>query len=519
MFNKDFYPTPPEVIAKMIEGTDIDNKIILEPSAGKGNIIDYLKNLGAKSILSCELNADLATICKQKSQFLKPDFFDVESSEISHINLIIMNPPFSNADKHILHAFEIAPAGCKIISLCNYSALKNDYSQTRKQLKTLIDQYGRAESIDDVFKDAERQTGVITGMVIIEKPADQYEQEFDGFFMEEDEQPQENGVIGYNVIQDLVSRYVAAVKIFDRQLTEAVKMKELTAGYYSCDIAMSVTEGEKPTTRNEFKKAMQKSGWNFIFNKMNLQKYATRGLRDDINKFIEEQQHIPFTMKNIYVMIETIIGTTGQRMDKALLEVFDQLTKHYHENRYNVEGWKTNSHYMLNEKFILNNLVQTDYDNSSRPDTNYSTNFERVEDMIKAICFLTGDNYDDMQSLYEFINSDVHVIYKGKRKGFRHRGANDYDLTSFTQGLTERGTPFEFLRETKEFGKWYDWGYFNIRCYKKGTIHFKFKDRELWARFNQRIAKLKGYPLFEHVPKTEKKKTEPEILGSFDFAK
>ena len=30
-----------------------------------------------------------------------------------------MNPPFSNADKHILHTYEIAPRGCKIIALCN----------------------------------------------------------------------------------------------------------------------------------------------------------------------------------------------------------------------------------------------------------------------------------------------------------------------------------------------------------------------------------------------------------------
>lgn len=35
MFNPDFFPTPYTVIQTMLEGTEIANKVILEPSAGK----------------------------------------------------------------------------------------------------------------------------------------------------------------------------------------------------------------------------------------------------------------------------------------------------------------------------------------------------------------------------------------------------------------------------------------------------------------------------------------------------
>ena len=45
MFNQDFYPTPDTLIEKMLEGIDlklVNN--ILEPSAGKGNIVDYIIN-------------------------------------------------------------------------------------------------------------------------------------------------------------------------------------------------------------------------------------------------------------------------------------------------------------------------------------------------------------------------------------------------------------------------------------------------------------------------------------------
>ena len=40
--------------------------------------------------------------------------------------------------------------------------------------------------------------------------------EFDGYFeMQEDEERQENGIMTYNSIQEVVSRYVGAVKMFD----------------------------------------------------------------------------------------------------------------------------------------------------------------------------------------------------------------------------------------------------------------------------------------------------------------
>ena len=46
MFNQEFYPTPAEVIEIMLQGETIENKTILEPSAGKGDIVDYLNEYG-----------------------------------------------------------------------------------------------------------------------------------------------------------------------------------------------------------------------------------------------------------------------------------------------------------------------------------------------------------------------------------------------------------------------------------------------------------------------------------------
>jgi hypothetical protein len=469
IFNQDFFPTPLEVIEKMLDGVNLQEKRVLEPSAGKGDIVDYLTRNGA-DVIACELSPELTKILQTKCKIIGSDFLTVKSENISHIELIIMNPPFSADEKHILHAWEIAPPGCKIISLCNANTIEvqHRYYKERLELGTIIDQYGTSENLGKCFQNAERKTEVEVSMVKLQKPGSNYQQEFEGFFLEEDPAEQQaNAIMPYNFIRDLVNRYIGAVKIFDEQLDAGVRMNKLTNSFYSSSLATHCTEDGKPKLRNDFKKDLQKSAWNFIFNKMDMHKYATRGLAQDINKFVETQTKIPFTMRNIYRMLEIVIGTQDQRMDKALLEVFEKVTQRYHDNRFNVEGWKTNSNYLLNRKFILPHVVQPDWGGKLR--TSYHGWADSIEDMNKALCHLTGREYSYKDSFSNFLSS-----------------------TRYAAG---------------ELSKW---GFFDFRAYKKGTVHFTFADENLWAIFNQRIAKILGYPLPENMkPKSEKQKPAP----------
>lgn len=528
MFNPDFYPTPKEVIFEMLENVSIENKTVLEPSAGKGDIIDELYNLGAKNVLFCENNEDLQKISKTKGTFLKDDFLTVKSEDISHIDLIVMNPPFTADEKHISHAYNIAPNGCTIIALCNAQTIENPYSMSRKELKSIIDLHGSFKNIKDCFSNSERKTGVEIGLIKILKPGASYSTEFEGFFLEDEEEPEGDGIMSYNVVRDLVNRYVESIKIFDRQLEEAKKMNALTSGYFSVEIGLSITDKNAPITRAEFKKQMQKSGWKFIFEKMNLQKHTTTQLRSDINKFVEEQTEVPFNMRNIYKMLQLVVATTGQRMDKAIEEVFDKVTTHYHENRFNVEGWKTNSHYLINQKFILPYIVEVGWRGGIS-----TKNSSIIEDFLKAICYITGDNYDNKISLSAFINNRYKVKIDDNYIDNYNSTFDEYHKAAlYRDNLINKGKNAIIEDSKVEWGEWINWTYFKIKCFKKGTIHFEFLDRELWGRFNQRVAKIKGFPLYEKAPdkrterQKEKAKQEPKptayspkikptILGSY----
>jgi predicted RNA methylase len=323
MFNSEFYPTSIEVIEQMLEGYNISGKVILEPSAGSGNIVSYALNMAAKEVIACEKHDDLRKIVQTKCKVIADDFFTVTSDKISHIDMIIMNPPFSNADKHINHAFEVAPPGCTIIALCNYATFENTYSSFREHLKTTIEAYGSIQNIGNAFSTADRTTDVNVGLIRLHKPGANNNAEFDGFFLEDDpEETQFNGIMPYNIVRDLVNRYVAAVKLFDEQLETAQSCNAMIFWLFLfIKIAMHINEDGKVIIkqRAEFKKDLQKSAWNWIFEKMNMQKYSTKGLKADINKFVEQQTNVPFTMRNIYKMLEIVVGTQSQRMDKAII--------------------------------------------------------------------------------------------------------------------------------------------------------------------------------------------------------
>jgi len=246
-----------------------------------------------------------------------------------------------------------------------------------------------------------------------------------------------------------------------------------------------------------------------------MQKYATRQLREDINKFVEEQTHIPFTMRNIYKMLELVVGTTGQRMDKAIEVVFDKVTMHHHENKFGIQGWKTNENYVLTQKFIIPNICWQDQrwykgENNIRVESSKS---EILEDMLKGICYITGDNYDTFATFERTAENKYLAFADGKYV----TASKEYSSFDYERKKAEKeGKTFEVLQHNPEYGKWFDWAYFRVKCFKVGTAHLEFKDKEIWARFNQRIAQIKGFPLYEKAPdkRTERQKAKSETKPS-----
>ena len=476
MFNKDFFPTPSEVIERMLMGIDISNKVILEPSAGKGNIVDYLNANGAKEVLTCEINNDLAKIVACKSNYITSDFLTLKSEQISHVNLIVMNPPFSDEERHILHAWEIAPSGCIIISLCNASIFRA-YNAKQTEIFELISTSGRKDNFGQCFSDSERNTNVEVGCIWLYKPGTEEDEFADYFSLDEEPEFEGNGLIQPNYIRDLVWRYVDAVKMFDEVMVVSNRINEITKPIYKYGIKFGAfrtdeKQYENNISRDTYKKELQKKCWEKVFNDMNMDKYVTKGVRENINKFVETQVHVPFTVKNIYKMLDVIVGTHSTRMNQVLVEAFDLICSFSAENSTAGEKWKTNSNYTVNRKFIVPWMCEESYGHCT---IRYSGNKDKIDDLIRALCLLTGTKYENIQRLHNFAyNTDN--LSENNRKSWR----------------------------TLPFGEWYEWGFFRIKGFKKGTMHFEFLDENVWAKFNIEVAKARGWRLPSTTNTTKK---------------
>lgn len=111
---KDFYPTPKELAEVMLENVDWDYvETVLEPSAGKGDLVDVINEESVKGCykgtyyprkekdIDCvEIDENLQHILRGKGYKVVHDDF-LTFNTFKHYDLIIMNPPFSDADKHL----------------------------------------------------------------------------------------------------------------------------------------------------------------------------------------------------------------------------------------------------------------------------------------------------------------------------------------------------------------------------------------------------------------------------------
>lgn len=470
MFNKELYPTPNSVIEAMCFGFDFSYKNVLEPSAGKANILKYIKSKydGVK-LFYCEIEPELSKFCSPYANFMADDFLTLKKEDVSHIDYFVMNPPFSADDTHILHTWNIAKDGAVIISLCNSNTI-NDYRRAyykdAQSLERIIDFYGHIKRLGNVFSNAERHTDVNVSLAVLTKPITNEESYFDLNEFETqdfDDFDGEDGVKTYNYIEAVVNAYRATAKELEKQAEIAVNISKLVKPFdvRMPDLAFVIKEEDKEVTIETILVKLRINFWQKIFEKMNMRKFETAALRAQINEFFKTQQQIPFTMKNIYKMIEMVLGTHSGRMDKALVEAFDLITSKSAENKHSWgETWKTNIPDGLAKKFILN-YVSFPNSWSGRIDISGS-NADAFDDFHKAVMYHLGSDLNNHKTLRSFFSQD-------------------------------------FL--SKEWGRYVYFGVFEVKCYKKGTIHVKFQNEKDWELINRKVAEIKGYPLPENISK------------------
>lgn len=175
-----FFPTPKEFLAEICEGMQWGKiSTILEPSAGKGDIVEYLHEVADKKKHTIGADFDIDVIEKDEGLriLLKGKSFRVIHDDFLTFNsfkkydLIIMNPPFMEAEDHLLKALNLQKDGGSIICIMNAETIRNPYSTKRKHLKDVLEKYNADISFHEgAFRHSENPTDVEVAVIKVMIP-------------------------------------------------------------------------------------------------------------------------------------------------------------------------------------------------------------------------------------------------------------------------------------------------------------------------------------------------------------
>jgi len=494
MFNKDFYPTTKDLILKMWSKLGYETReinTILEPSAGKGDIVDYLFTNHKTHIdkVDCiEIEPELQSILIGKGyNVVAEDFLNYKS--YTDYDLIIMNPPFSKGSKHLLKAIEIQEkSGGKIICLLNAETIKNPYSNERKVLLQKLEQHGaKIDYIQNGFTSAQRKTGVETALIYFDIQLT-YEDDdmfkglkLDASFELEDEIEdfeQRNQLVSKD---DELKFLVQDYNIHAKLLKTAYKSSKLLKQFNKKTGKEMYLEFKESYSNNgsinDWLNTLRQKYWENVMNVDTFRKYLTGNIMDSVRNLIKKQANTEFNLNNIYKVKQMLMNLFVVNLEKSAIDIFEQATKYhmseYSKNIHLYNGWKTNKGHRLNKKIIqpINFYGYTSLQFSSY-------NGSLIESLEKVL------NYFDDFKPYK-------SIFKCEPKEYPNENELEND-------------------------------YLHLKAYKKGTTHITFKRLDLLDKLNLFVGKKKNWipdpsDLKTEQDKKEYNKIKKEVFVHFDI--
>ena len=514
--NKDFYPTPKKLIDKMLYNLDFSMiKSILEPSAGKGDIVDAIKEKGeiygssynkyyripVLDIDCIEIDQNLQHILKGKNfRVVYNDFLTYNT--MKEYDMIIMNPPFSNGCKHLLKALEIQKRnGGAVVCLLNAETLKNPCTNDRLDLQQKLTEYNaKIEFIQDAFLDAERKTAVEIALIKVQLPKVHKE----SFILEGLRRAQEKRefrtvestqLIDSDFFKAIVNQYQLEVEAGIKLIKEYYAMQPFILSQFGkdektgetiqkggCIISMSVSKDGLSV--NEYIKAVRRKYWSALFENKKFIGQLTNNLQRDFYNKVEELSNYDFSLYNIYQLKIDMQKKVIEGIEDTIIELFDELSHKYSyldetsKNIHYYNGWKTNQSWIINKKVII-------------PLRAYNEFWGRYE---PSDCEIVN-KLQDIEKCFNYLDS----------------------------GLTEAIDLKESLKFAEEYKetKNIQLKFFTVTFYKKGTCHITFNNDELLKKFNIFGSQHKGWLPPSYGKKAYKDMTTEEkaVINEFEGEK
>ncbi len=548
-----FFPTPPDIAGKMLAGLDwwmIQS--VLEPSAGKGDLVDAAARAASahyrsRSVLDvdcCEIDPYLRQICKynfskekegllceEKEAIrskLASDRTDEECArlkmlerEIEVLNavdlhmvhddfltyhtfkqydLILMNPPFADGDKHLLKALDIQKNGGSIACLLNAETIRNPYTARRVELAARLRELGaEIQFVDNAFAHAERAADVDVAIIRVSIPR----QKRESVFFERMKKAAESKNFHDEEIHALVAGdYIEqAIQMYNVEVaatTEFIREYHALAPYMSREIGSDDGIGKSPiltlVVENDssyrdvdiakYMRLVRLKYWRALFGNKKFTGRLTSELQDKYRRQVERMADYEFSAFNIKQIMVEMNAEMTSGVEKAIMDLFEKLTVEHSwypecsKNRHYYNGWKTNEAHKIGKKCIIPTYGMFSNYSWSSNTFEVSTAYAVISDIEKALNYLDGGMTQDC---------DLHL---------RLQLANQCGTTRNIRCK-----------------------YFAIDLYKKGTTHIKFypESMPLVEKLNIYAAKKRAWlpPNYGKAAYSDMAQEERAVVDAF----
>lgn len=488
----NFYPTPKELfrdITSKLHWWTIDG--ILEPSAGKGNMVDYILEERLDRNIDCiEINPELQATLKGKGYSVIHDDFLTFIPKY-HYDLILMNPPFDMGAAHLLKAIDIQKNGGKIICILNAETIRNPYTNERKVLvQKLEDLNAKIEYREDEFTSAERTTNVEIAVVYIDIPeknvASVIFENLKQKYYTDQKVKEVTDIVDNDYLSAAVTRFNIEVDAGIKLIREYKAMKP-----YIMETLNKDNEYAKPTlslyvgdkgdlSEISYVRKVRRKYWEALFKDKRFIGPMTESMRTEYNSKVRELEKYDFSISNIKELQIQMCGNLIKGIEDTIMSLFDELSyKHswaaeFGNNIHYYNGWATNKAWYVNNKVVLPSYAWSKLWNKF--DFSYSVS-EKFGDIEKAFNYLAGCPGAEI-SIYTILRN---AEYSGQTKNIECK-------------------------------------YFTLTFYKKGTVHITFKDPDLVKKLNIFAGKNKNMlpPSYGTKAYSDMTTEEKAVVDEFD---
>lgn len=500
MFNSEFYPTPPRVRARMVRELlkfkASGDWFILDPQAGKGDLLKAFSESPFdiepatdweaegfdpiavryhcrstrefRKLYAIEIEPELQTILRDvpNVKVIGSDFLTYNGNMV--FDAIIMNPPFSNGDEHLLKAWQLIQKNDKgyVVCLLNAETVLNPYSDKRELLANIIQQNGYVEFLGKVFSDAERTTDVEVAMVVLKWERTEVSIDFKMKNTRHTNIPNMSEFADSSEVAklDFMDREIGAMKDAMGHITTILKATKAfhtlfptSGGRYALFQLLDKGGLDDKEKYNSIAEYVNNLLWKRVFDEMDLEKRMDSKTLVEFQKYKQGQEVLEFNKENFYSLLDFISSGRAKMFKQAILTAFDVMTAFYKDNQVHVEGWAHNDQFKVNSKVIIPSGVSYE----SRWGGSFSTIYhrdERYNDIDKAMSYLSGI-----------------IEYKSVSRAIS-------DLCA----ALRKGEDAAFSLETEST-------FFKIKIHKKGTVHLVFKEQWLLDELNIVACRAKGW--------------------------